>query len=110
MTVPASLDRSVDPGCQASKCLSDKPSQLDRDWQRIRDRLQVLLSRMAAAAGGEQVTDEQMRSFESVAGKVARDMQDLRRKLTDHGYDVQLSPMQQPQQQEQSRQDRSVTP
>ena len=67
---------------------SVQPSLLDRDWQRIVDRLQVLLERMAAASEGELLTDEQMRSFETLSAKVVTNLKDLQRKAVAGSYDL----------------------
>lgn len=70
--------------------VSWKPSFLHRDWQRITDRLQVLMSRMSAVAAGEPVTDEQIRSFESLSVKVVRDLKDMQHKISAGSYDLMI--------------------
>lgn len=70
--------------------ISEKPSLLHRDWQRISDRLDVLLQRMSAAAAGEPVTDHQITSFQSLTGKVVRDLKHMQDKISAGSYDLMI--------------------
>ena len=74
-------------GSAASGLVSVAGSEeVHRDWQRISDRLKLLMQRMADAASGQLVTDEQMKSFEIISHKVVKDLSEMRHKITSGTY------------------------